>query len=112
MTLPGSRDFASSDPAHGGAWSHSTRPAEDVLPPVVTLPTSMDTRRVVIKVLGGEEIEVARAEGREPAVRIARDTIRAIEEAEAAAAWPEVGERFVRPGAIVSVDVQRVAEPS
>jgi hypothetical protein len=107
MTALGSSDFASSDPARGGGWSHTERPVEDVLPPVVALPTTMDTRRVVIRVQGGEEIEVARAEGREPAVRIARDTIRAIEAAEAGEAWPEVGDRFIRPGAIVSVDVQR-----
>ncbi len=107
MTPHGSSDFAPSDPARGEGWAHTGHRVEDVLPPVVALPTTMDTRRVVIRVQGGEEIEVARAEGREPAVRIARDTIRAIEEAETDESWPEVGDRFVRPGAIVSIDVQR-----
>lgn len=107
MTMHGSSDFASSHPAGGEGWSHTSRPGGGVLPPVAHLPTTMDTRRVVIRVQGGEEIEIARAEGREPAVHIARDTIRAIEEAEADGAWPEVGDRFIRPGAIVSVDVQR-----
>lgn len=77
------------------------------LPPVGTLPVSIDLRRVVIRVRGGEEIEVGRTEGREPAVRIARDAIRMIDEAVEADEWPAVGDRFLRPDAIVSIDIQR-----
>ena len=35
--------------------------------------------------------------------------IGAIEEAQARGEWPLVEDRFIRPGAIVSIDVQRAA---
>lgn len=68
-----------------------------------------ETRRVVLRVHGAEEIELGRADGREPAVRLAREMIGAIEEAQTRGEWPLVEDRFIRPGAIVSVDVQRAA---
>ncbi len=106
MTVFGNRDFAPADPIHAAPRAEAAVDAA-TLPPVVTLPVSNDTRRVVIKVRGGEEIEVDRVEGREPAVRIARDTIRMIESAQTADEWPAVGDRFLRPDAIISIDVQR-----
>lgn len=68
---------------------------------------SGETRRVIIRVHGGEDIEIGRSDGREPAVRMARDMIRAIEDAQSRGEWPQIADRFVRPGAIVSIDVQR-----
>ena len=108
MTVFGNRDFApiaeSADgPSADPGWSSAPRPHATA----TVLPFTLDTRRVVIRVNGGEEIEVGRTEGREPAVRVARDTIRMIEEAQREDTWPEIGDRFLRPGAIVSVDVQR-----
>jgi hypothetical protein len=38
---------------------------------------------------------------------MAREMIRTIEAAQARGEWPQVDDRFIRPGAIVSVDVQR-----
>lgn len=66
-----------------------------------------DTRRVILRVHGGEDIVVGTADGRESAVQIARDVVRHIEEASSRGEWPQVDERFIRPGAIVSIDVQR-----
>ncbi|MFN0155258.1 MAG: hypothetical protein ACKVUT_12855 [Gaiella sp.] len=66
-----------------------------------------ETRRVILRVHGGEDIEIGRSDGREPAVRMARDMIRAIEDAQSRGEWPQIADRFVRPGAIVSIDVQR-----
>lgn len=106
MTVFGNRDFAPTDPTHIAPRAEAVADVA-TLPPVVSLPVSSDTRRVVIKVRGGEEIEVGRVEGREPAVRIAHDTIRMIESAQTADEWPTVGDRFLRPDAIVSIDVQR-----
>jgi hypothetical protein len=80
----------------------------DVIDEVPTMRSlSPDTRRVIIRVHGGEDIEIGRTEGREPAVRMARDMIRSIEDAQTRGDWPQIAERFVRPGAIVSIDVQR-----
>ena len=49
----------------------------------------------------------ASAEGRENAVRIAREMVQHIEQAATNGEWPQIDERFIRPGAIVSIDVQR-----
>ncbi len=68
-----------------------------------------DTRRVVVRMHGGEDLELGRVEGRDPAVQMARDMVRAIENAEGVGEWPLIGDRFVRPGAIVSIDVQRAS---
>jgi hypothetical protein len=68
-----------------------------------------DTRRVVVRMHGGEDLELGRVEGRDPAVQMARDMVRAIENAESLGEWPLIGDRFVRPGAIVSIDVQRAS---
>ena len=71
--------------------------------------TTRDTRRVVVRMHGGEDLELGRVEGRDPAVQMAREMVRAIENAESTGEWPLVGDRFVRPGSIVSVDVQRAS---
>ena len=104
MTIFGNRDFGTARPLPEpddqlAGWSD--------IPAPVPLPVSIDTRRVVMKVHGGEEIELGRAEGREPAVRLAHEAIQDIEAAIEQGEWPTVGDRFVRPGAIVSIDVQR-----
>lgn len=67
-----------------------------------------DARRVLLRVQGGDDIVVGTAEGRDEGVRLARGVIRLIDEAEARGDWPELGGRFIRPGSIVSVDVQRI----
>jgi len=66
-----------------------------------------DTRRVILRVHGDENILVGDAEGRDNAVLIARNMVQHIEQAAAKGEWPQIEERFIRPGAIVSIDVQR-----
>lgn len=66
-----------------------------------------DTRRVILRVHGDENILVGKAEGRDNAVLIARNMVQHIEQAAAKGEWPQIEERFIRPGAIVSIDVQR-----
>jgi hypothetical protein len=60
-----------------------------------------------MRVSGTDDVELGRVEGREAAVDMAREMIRTIEAAQARGEWPQVDDRFIRPGAIVSVDVQR-----
>ncbi len=109
MTIFGDRDFGPSAAlpdtrAELAGWSDiPVAPA----PTPIALPVSIETRRIVMRVQGGEEIELGRAEGREPAVQLAREAIRDVEEAVDRGEWPAVGDRFVRPGAIVSIDIQR-----
>jgi hypothetical protein len=95
-------------------WPEAPEPSAPVADDAPAEPTPEwtsipETRRVVLRVHGAEEIELGRAEGREPAVRLAREMIGAIEEAQARGEWPLVEDRFIRPGAIVSIDVQRAA---
>jgi hypothetical protein len=66
-----------------------------------------DTRRVILRVHGDENIVVGSAEGRDNAVKIAREMVQHIEQAATNGEWPQIDERFIRPGAIVSIDVQR-----
>lgn len=105
MTIFGNRDSGyGSSPMAGVAPS-----LESVDPPAT--PTrgfgAPDTRRVILRVHGDDDILVGSTEGREGAVQIARDMVRHIEQASAKGEWPQIDERFIRPGAIVSIDVQR-----
>jgi len=109
MTIFGNRDSGyGSSPVAGAV------PVLDDLDQPPTLPATPtrafgapDTRRVILRVHGDDDILVGSAEGRENATQIARDMVRHIEQASAKGEWPQVDERFIRPGAIVSIDVQR-----
>lgn len=75
--------------------------------PIPAVRTASEGRQVVLRLQGGEDVLLARAERREPALELAREFVRSIEAATAQGEWPEVGDRLIRPGAIVSIDVQR-----
>ena len=104
MTIFGNRDS-----------SYGTTPVADTAQrPVAIVPATstrefdhIDHRRVVLRVHGDENIVVGNAEGRDNAVRIAREMVQHIEQAATNGEWPQIDERFIRPGAIVSIDVQR-----
>lgn len=76
-------------------------------PQSVVLPARSELRRVVIRMDADEDVVVAHVEGRDEAVKTAREWIATIEAAVISGDWPAVGERFLRPGAILSVDVER-----
>ena len=89
MTPFGNRDFERapvSESADEYGWEHDEALAQLLDEPSPALPVTNDTRRVVVRMNGGDDVELGRAEGREPAVRIARDMVRTIEDAEAAGA--------------------------
>jgi hypothetical protein len=71
----------------------------------VVLPA--DSRRIVIRLLGGEELDIGVAQGREAAMELARRTASSVDDAVLERTWPEIGDRLLRPGAIVSVDIVR-----
>ena len=106
MTIFGNRD---------SSYGSSTHVADAVPLPAGTATTTIparafgapDNRRVILRVHGDESIIVGSAEGRDNAVRIAREMVQHIEQAATNGEWPQIDERFIRPGAIVSVDVQR-----
>lgn len=68
---------------------------------------SADRRRVVVRLLGDDLVEVGRAGERGDALRLAREVISRIEAATARDEWPEIADRLLRPDAIVSIDVER-----
>jgi len=108
MTIFGNRDSS-----YGIGPAASVSPGQDSIPglapPVTTARVfgGPDIRRVILRVNGDEPIVVGSAEGRENAVRIAREVVQHIEAAATQGDWPQIDERFIRPGAIVSIDVQR-----
>ena len=67
--------------------------------------TPAETRRVVLRLLGGEQLELASYDDREAAVAAARELMTRFSTAEATGEWPELDGRFLRPASIVSVDV-------
>ena len=105
MTIFGNRDSG-----YGTSPTAGASPAVESIGPPATSARSFgapDTRRVILRVHGDENILVGNAEGRDNAVLIARNMVQHIEQAAAKGEWPQIEERFIRPGAIVSIDVQR-----
>lgn len=107
----GNRDFgferARDERAGAADERRGARALDEMLARSVPPSAPAHHRRVLIRVQGGEEIVVGEAHDRDEAVQMARDLVREVEEAAARSEWPEIDGRFVRPGAIVSIDVQR-----
>ena len=109
MDIFGNRDSGYGASSTVGALPSLPRP-EDASTSTATSSRSFgapDTRRVILRVNGDDDIVVGSAEGRDNAVQIARNMVLHIEQASVKGEWPQIDERFIRPGAIVSVDVQR-----
>lgn len=67
-------------------------------------PAPLDQRRVVIRLRDGETILVGGTPSYEDALVLAQKTILKFSEA-ADGQWPMLGDRFLNPDAIISVDV-------
>jgi hypothetical protein len=63
------------------------------------------SRRLVIRLLGGDELELGSYDDRDQAVAAARELMERFSAAESSGEWPEVDGRFMRPGAVASIDV-------
>jgi hypothetical protein len=77
-------------------------------PPAVTDVADVEAgtaRRLVIRLLGGEEVELGDFDDRDDAVEAAQALVARFNSAEQSGEWPEVEGRFLRPAAIASVDV-------
>lgn len=71
---------------------------------VVTSETA-ETRRLVLRLLGGEQLELAAYTDRDDAVIAARELMARFSSAESAGEWPELDGRFIRPASVASIDV-------
>jgi hypothetical protein len=65
--------------------------------------TPSELRRVVVRLAGGEVVQLGTAPNRQSALVLARTFIAELEEPQGE--WPVVGDRMLRPDSIVSVDV-------
>jgi hypothetical protein len=69
------------------------------------VPSMAEVRRLVVRLLGGDEIELGSFDDRGDAMEAAQQLMGRFSSAEAAGEWPEVDGRFLRPGAVASIDV-------
>ncbi len=72
---------------------------------VAAVPDPVGTRRVVLQLLGGEQVELAAYDDRDAAVEAARELMACFSKAEAAGEWAELDGRFVRPASVAFIDV-------
>jgi hypothetical protein len=70
-----------------------------------TAQQATETRRLVVRFLGGEEVELASYTDRDEAVTAARELVQRFAAAETSGEWPDLDGRYVRPGAVASIDV-------
>src|SRR5688572_9489550 len=90
-----------------------TKPAETDSMPVATEPEAEtknetvgpDVRRLVVRLVGGDEVELGSFDDRDGAIEAAQELIARFSAAEAAGAWFEVEGRFLRPDSVASIDV-------
>jgi len=81
-------------------------PAESEQKAEIEVPAlTADVRRLVVRLLGGEEIELGSFNDRGDAMEAAQELVARFSSAEAAGEWPEVEGRFLRPGSVASIDV-------
>jgi hypothetical protein len=69
----------------------------------------VDSRRLVVRLLGGEELELATFDDHDAAMAAAAELVSRIAAAETGGEWPELDGRFLRPGSIASIDVLAAA---
>jgi hypothetical protein len=66
----------------------------------------LGARRVVVQLTDAESIVIAEVPTKQEAVAVAEQVFDTIDRAAARGDWAELGDRLVRPEAIVSVDVE------
>jgi hypothetical protein len=69
------------------------------------LPVAAEVRRLVVRLLGGDEVELGVFDDRGDAMEAAQELVARFSSAEAAGEWPEIEGRFLRPGSVASIDV-------
>jgi hypothetical protein len=79
--------------------------AERTATAAATPTAAVETRRIVIQLLGGEQVELDGYDDRDTAVAAARELMARFSAAESTGEWPELDGRFIRPGAVASIDV-------
>jgi hypothetical protein len=86
-----------------------TIPRPGPAPASETPAANAESRRLIVRLLGGEELELKTFDDRQEAMEAAAEIVARLAAAEADGEWPELEGRFLRPGSIASVDVLAVA---
>jgi hypothetical protein len=83
-----------------------TKPAEtEQEAETETVTVAAEVRRLVVRLVGGEEVELGSFDDRDSAIDAAQQLVTRFSSAEAAGAWFEVEGRFLRPDSVASIDV-------
>ncbi len=61
--------------------------------------------RLVVRMLGGEELELGDFDDRDGAIEAAKELVARFSTAEESGDWPEMDGRFLRPASVASIDV-------
>lgn len=69
------------------------------------VPVAAEVRRLVVRLLSGEEVELGSFDDRDGAIEAAQALVTSFSAAEAAGGWFEVEGRFLRPDSVASIDV-------
>ena len=89
--------------------STTTLPAPAPLPAPPSLveapPVETTAARLVVRMLGGEELELGAFDDREAAIEAAKELVGRFSTAEDSGDWPELDGRFLRPASVASIDV-------
>jgi hypothetical protein len=72
---------------------------------VASAPAETGLRRLIVRLLGGDEVELGSFDNRGDAMKAAQELVARFSSAEATGEWPEIEGRFLRPGAVASIDV-------
>jgi len=79
--------------------------APEANPVVAAVPEPTATRRIVLSLLGGDQLELSAYDDHDQAVAAARELMTRFSSAESAGEWPELDGRFIRPASVASIDV-------
>jgi hypothetical protein len=83
-------------------------PVESPVQMPVLLPIrtqAAERRRVVVRLVGDQELDLGTFDERGEAVERAKAMIATLTAAESAGEWPELDGRYLRPASILSVDI-------
>jgi hypothetical protein len=87
----------------------AVQPLQAVTAPVAIapLPVALEATaaRLVVRMLGGEELELGTFDDRGDAIEAAKELVGRFSSAEDSGEWPELDGRFLRPSSVASIDV-------
>jgi hypothetical protein len=82
-------------------------PIAAVDPPALVEAPALQTpaARLVVRMLGGDELELGTFDDRDAAIEAAKELVASFSAAEESGDWPELDGRFLRPASVASIDV-------